>query len=122
MIVAGFGFRADATEESLHDALRAAAGNLRPDVLAAPDDKAEQECLVSLAKALSLPIRPLSREQISGVTTLTQSPLILEKRQTGSVAEAVALAAAGQNGALIGPRCISKDRLATAAIAISGAV
>ena len=49
---------------------------------------------------------------------LTQSAKVAERFGTGSVAEAAALAAAGPGAQLLGPRVVSGDGLATAAIAI----
>jgi cobalt-precorrin 5A hydrolase len=48
---------------------------------------------------------------------MTQSARVRERFGTGSVAEASALAAAGPGARLLGPRVISGDGLATAAIA-----
>lgn len=118
MITAGFGFRKAATMASLQDALSQAAGGGRPDVLASLERKAGADCLMALAQSLSLPIVPIPDGQIRGVGTLTQSPRIERAFATGSVAEAVALAAAGPGARLLGARCVSADRMATVALAI----
>lgn len=128
MTVAGFGFRAGASPESLHAALRlalarsglhAAPGELT--LLAAPADKAGARCIQALAAVLNVPVRPVSPEEMACVATLTDSARVRAARGTGSVAEAVALAAAKQlacgEPALLHPRAVSQDRLATCAIA-----
>ena len=116
MIVAGFGFRADAGLESLHAAL-ALAQHGRPAVthLATAQDK--MVALLPLGEALGLPVRGLSPKELSGVTTLTRSPASLVARATGSLAEASALSAAGAGARLLGPRHVSPDRMATCALA-----
>ncbi len=113
MIVAGFGFRGAATEASL----LAALGEARPQALAAPEDKAAAPCLAALSRRLRLPVIPVPPGALLAVTTLTHSPRVQEKRGTGSVAEAAALAAAGPKARLLGPRTVSPDRMATCALA-----
>jgi cobalt-precorrin 5A hydrolase len=49
--------------------------------------------------------------------TITQSPRVQALRGVGSVAEAAALAAAGPNARLLGPRAVSACGTATAALA-----
>lgn len=121
MIVAGFGFRATATVESLRSALAAAARDLAVDALSAPDDKANAGSLQALAAELAVPLRALSPEALQAVQVETQSARIQATRHVGSVAEAAALAAVGAGGRLIGPRQISSDRLAACAVAIGEA-
>jgi len=118
MIVAGFGFRASATVDSLRSALNLAAAGHEVTALATSQDKAQAACLTALASALALPIRPISAATIEAAQTLTQSPRIQRMRATGSLAEAAALAAAGPGARLASPRHISQDRHATCAIAI----
>lgn len=120
MIVAGFGFREAAGADSLRDALGQAGDPAALTHLAVPEDKAKAPAIMSLAAGLELPLLAIGREVIVGHATPTQSLFILEKRGTGSVAEAVALAAAGGGAQLQVSRCISADRLATCAIAIGG--
>ena len=119
MIVAGFGFRGAATVASLRDALAQTGG--QPQALAAPHDKAGADCLIQLAQSLFLPVLAIDPGALQAAKTLTQSPLVRARRSTGSVAEAAALAGAGPGARLIGARCISSDRLATAALAKGGA-
>lgn len=120
MIVAGFGFRAAASEASLADAYARAAQGFAVDRLAAPADKAEAAALQRLAAALCLPVLPIDAPALQAVQTLTGSPASLRHRHTGSVAEATALAGAGPGARLIGQRSISADRMAVAALARSG--
>ncbi|WP_090844453.1 cobalamin biosynthesis protein [Paracoccus alkenifer] len=113
MRVAGFGMNSRATIASLRAAL-AAAGPA--DTLAAlPDHAAE---VAALARALDLPL--ITVASVAGIPTLSQSPRSLAAHHTGSVAEAVALAAAGPGARLLAPRAMSPDRCATCAIAQTG--
>ncbi|WP_270729011.1 cobalamin biosynthesis protein [Shimia sp. Alg240-R146] len=116
MIVAGFGFRADATIDSLENALTA-TGARKITAIAAPVDKAQSEALQELASALGMPVIEIPAELMQSASTMTDSAKVREKRGTGSVAEACALVAAGDGATLTGPRVVSKDRLATCAIA-----
>lgn len=115
MIIAGFGFRAAATEDSLRDAL-ALTATTEVDAIAAPTDKAHSDALQAFAKAHNLPVLEIDASAMQAVETQTQSAKVREKRGTGSVAEACALAALN-NAALTIPRVVSTDRLATCAIA-----
>jgi len=119
VIVAGFGFRTGAEVASLRAALAAAQHGRAPvTTLAAPLDKL---ALVSeLAKALGLPVIAVPPDALRVTITQTQSIASLEARQTGSVAEASALAAVGLGAQLLATRHISPDRMATCAIARSG--
>ncbi len=116
MIVAGFGFRGEASASSLRNALSCTAAK-DVEALAAPADKAEAPCFQAFAKALALPIVAVQAEALETIETTTQSPHSLDNRGTGSVAEACALAAAGPQATLITKRHISPDRMATCAIA-----
>jgi cobalt-precorrin 5A hydrolase len=115
MRVAGLGFRGAATFESLNDALERAGGNV--EALATAEVKAGQPAVRILAKALGLPLLAISRARMGAEATLTHSERVAEKFGTGSVAEAAALAACGPGARLVGPRVVSGDGLATAAIA-----
>lgn len=115
MIIAGFGFRADATAQSLKDAYDRLGGGA--DAIAVPDDKAGALCFKQLAAQLDLPVHKISAEAMQAVKTQTQAKRVIEKRGTGSVAEACALVAAGAEGRLIAARHISEDRMATCALA-----
>jgi cobalt-precorrin 5A hydrolase len=116
MRVAGFGFRANAPLAALKDALaRAGGGPL--DALATAAAKAEAPVFRALAAELGLPVLAQPPEALQAQTTPTRSPRIATRFGTGSLAEAAALAGAGPGARLIGPRAISTDRTATAAIA-----
>lgn len=115
MIVAGFGFRASATEDSLRDAL-AQTSIAKVDAIATPTDKAQSHALQTFAKARNLPVLEVGAGTMQAVETQTQSAKVREKRGTGSVAEACALAVLN-NAALTISRVVSADRLATCAIA-----
>lgn len=118
-MIAGFGFRASATEASLRDALARAGGAGRPlAALAAPADKAAAPCLRALAAALATPVRAVAAADLRAAPTASASPRVMALRGTGSVAEAAALSAAGQGARLAGPRSVSADRLATCALAL----
>lgn len=116
MIVAGFGFRAGATKNSLKNAYDRLGGGA--DAFAAPHDKAGALCLRQLAAELGLTVIAIDAETMQAIETPTQAQRVIEKRGTGSVAEACALAAAGAEGRLMAQRHISEDRMATCALAI----
>jgi cobalt-precorrin 5A hydrolase len=115
MIVAGFGFRSGVTVAALQDALAQAGGAEGVTHLATLDAKVEG--LEPLAQMLALPLLALEPEAVRGQVTLTQSGRVDAMFGTGSVAEAAALAAAGSGAVLRGPRAVSADGTATAAIA-----
>lgn len=112
MIVAGFGFRATATAESLSDALAQAAQGRAVDLLATAEDKA-----AALAAALGAPVMGVDAGALAAQRTATRSTAALAARGTGSVAEAAALAAAGRGARLLAPRTLSADRMAACALA-----
>ncbi|MCB2128265.1 MAG: cobalamin biosynthesis protein [Rhodobacteraceae bacterium] len=116
MRVAGLGFRSSATLASLADALERAGGGA--ELLATAAVKADAPVAIALARALGLDLRAIDRETLGRQAVLTQSPRVAGRFGTGSVAEAAALAGAGQGARLLGPRMVSGDGLATAAIAI----
>ena len=115
MIVAGFGFRAGATLDALHDALKRAGGPEGVTHLATLAAKAPG--LEPLGRSLGLPVLALPPDHLKDQPTLTRSARVQALHGTGSVAEAAALAAAGPGAQLRGPRASSLDGTATAAIA-----
>lgn len=116
MIVAGFGFRAAVQPGSLRDVLgMAQQGQPRVMALAAPADKIA--ALAGLAKDIGLPVIPIAAAELTAMETVTRSPASQAARNTGSVAEASALAAAGPGARLIATRRVSPDGMATCAIA-----
>ena len=115
MIVAGFGLRTGATLAALQDALARAGGPEGVTHLATLAAKAP--ALAPLGRALGLPVVALPPEALRGQATSTRSALVEGLFGVGSVAEATALAAAGPGARLRGPRWVSADGTATAAIA-----
>ena len=115
MIVAGFGFRSETTLAALQDALARAGGAGGVTHLATLAAKAP--VLVQLGQTLGLPVLALPPEALAIQPTLTHSSRVEALHHTGSVAEAAALAAAGPGARLRGPRAVSADQTATAAIA-----
>jgi len=115
MIVAGFGFRSGATLTALQDALARAGGADGVTRLATLAGKAEG--LWPLAEVLGLPVVALEPDDLRGIPTPTRSDRVEALFGTGSVAEAAALVAAGTGARLRGPRAVSADGTATAAIA-----
>jgi len=117
MRVAGLGFRQGVEVAALREALAAAGGHHGLGALATIGDKAAAVAFVTLAGELGLPIRSVSADILAGVETSTRSERIATSFGVGSLAEAVALVAAGRNARLVGRRAVSQDRMATAAIA-----
>ena len=119
-LIAGFGYRAAATADSLADALakaRAAAGTDAPvTAYYVPADKAGQACAAGFAASAGVTVTPVAVAAMEEVETPTQSEKVLDKRGVGSVAEAVALAAAGPGGRVIVARVVSEDHMATCAL------
>lgn len=116
MIVAGFGFRSEVSEEALMEALEL-AGGLRAEKIATAGDKAVATAFVALAERLGLPVVAVPQEALTAQAVETQSRASLKARGVGSVAEAAALYAAGEGGRLMAPRVVSGDRAATCALA-----
>jgi cobalt-precorrin 5A hydrolase len=117
MKIAGIGFRETAGIDSLRSALMSAGGPGGVMALATAAEKAEAAALVALAEELHLPIRAITPEALAAVETETRSERVAARFGTGSLAEAAALAAAGPAARLLGPRAVSADGMATAAIA-----
>lgn len=118
MIVAGFGFRAEATQASLADALGRAGFVVVPEVFATLDSKAET--LRPFAAQQRAALHLIHLRQAQSCQTLTSSTASRAATGLASVAEACALVAAGPGGRLLGPRVISSDKMATCAIAVGG--
>ena len=117
MRVAGLGFRLGVKVAALREALDAAGGYHGLAALATISDKAATAALVSLAGELGLPIRTVAADRLTDIETVTRSERIAAAFGVGSVAEAVALIAAGRNARIVSSRVVSQDRTATAAIA-----
>jgi cobalt-precorrin 5A hydrolase len=117
MRIAGMGFRKTAGIDSLRSALLAAGGTDGVVALATAADKAEARALIALAAELRLRICAIAPTALAAVETQTRSDRVAARFGTGSLAEAAALAAAGPGARLLGPRAVSADGMATAAIA-----
>ncbi|WP_149587697.1 cobalamin biosynthesis protein [Tabrizicola flagellatus] len=115
MIVAGFGFRSGASGAALREALARAGGAAGVTHLATVQGKAGG--LADLGRELGLPVIAVPDAALRGQETVTQSQRVAARFGTGSLAEAAALAAAGPGARLRGPRAVSADGMATAAIA-----
>ncbi len=115
MRTAGIGCRSAATVASLQDALNRAGGGV--DQLATLPEKAGLPAVQEFARETGVPIVETPQETLATQLTLTHSHIIETRFGTGSVAEAAALAASAPGARLIGPRVVSEDGLATAAIA-----
>ena len=116
-MIAGLGFRDGAHLSSLMDALdRAGAGGVRS--LALPVRKAGHPLAAELQR-LGHTLILIDDTALAATSTPTQSAISRATYGTGSVAEACALAAL-PGGRLAGPRALSADRLATAALALTG--
>lgn len=120
MSVAGFGFRAAATVDSLHCALQTALAQSDAPVfltaLATAWDKASTPAFVRFAAEWGLPVLAIPAAALHAQPAHTSAHVPARYGQR-SLAESSALAAAGPGALLLGPHCVSLDRLATAAIA-----
>jgi len=122
--VAGLGFRLQGSVASLRGALRAAVEAAQPshgrpitlNALATAADKATHPALLQLATELQLPIISVNLAHLANQAA-TPSVYVPARYGAHSVAEAAALAAAGPAATLLARRCMSPDRLATAALA-----
>lgn len=116
MIVAGFGYRQHTNLESLLRLLKTLQSQV-PYItaLSAPVEKIA--LLRVLGEQLNVPVVSIEMNLLPLIRTQTQSLYSYKAWGTGSVAEAVALAAAGANSKILISRVISNDRMATCAIA-----
>ena len=117
VIVAGFGFRGSATPESLRDALARTGMQAHISDIATVADKADTPAFNLFSENLGLPVHRVPQTDLAQAETETDSHVVHAHRNTGSVAEAAALIAAGPGARLLGPRVVSQDQMATCAIA-----
>ena len=115
--IAGFGFRSMANIDSLVNALNKASAQHKIAGFSAPEDKINHSALRELARIYGLPLFAVENELMKSMETVTKSTVVIEKRQTGSVAESAALAFFNGPAKLLEPRKISDDGLAVCAIA-----
>ncbi|WP_157098652.1 cobalamin biosynthesis protein [Novosphingobium rosa] len=116
--VAGLGCRADAPLDALREVLAQLCRDHSIDALATLAERADRLVLRDLAREIGLPLIAIERSAIAGIATPTQSSRILADFATGSVAEAVALAALDAPAHIAVTRRISSDGSASAAIAL----
>ncbi|WP_420132726.1 cobalamin biosynthesis protein [Rhodopseudomonas sp.] len=122
-VVIGLGFRPAAPQASIAEviaAARDAAAPAQPKLLATPTDKSAYPPLIAAAEAAALPCLAIdaSTLQQASARINTHSEQVHRARGVGSVCEAAALAAAGPTARLTVSRLVSRDRQATAAVAI----
>jgi cobalt-precorrin 5A hydrolase len=119
MRVAGIGFRKEATIEAVLaaiDAALAAHGLSRVDLdLIAAHEAKSSETAFGAAYLLGKTLVVVPASAVKNMPTPTRSDRVVELFGAGSLAEAVALAAAGKGARLLGPRTATP--LATCAIA-----
>lgn len=113
MIIAGFGFRASVTAGTLRDLL----GGVEVDGLAVVADKAGHPALSDLVHSIGKPLFVIALRELSCDRAQTPAPHQPERYGIMSLAETVALAAAGPLARLIQPRIIAADGTATMALA-----
>lgn len=126
MMVAGIGCRKGAAHEDILSAIENAleAHGLAVTALTALATatlKRDEPGILSAARRLDLPLLVVDEAALTAVAsrTLSHSQASQQAAGTPSVSEAAALAAAGTNATLLGPRTIVGP--ATCAIATSGA-
>lgn len=115
--IAGIGFRGAATVASLRDAFALAAKDSAIDAIATEAGKARSDVFRALAEELRVPGLGVPAQDIAQMITPSQSARIQDRFGTGSLCEAVALAAGGADAILVAGRVVSGDGMATAAIA-----
>lgn len=113
MIIAGFGFRASVTTAGL----RALLGDTHVDGFAVVADKAHHPALSDLAKYSGKPLFVIALRELNCDRAKTPAPHQPERYGIMSLAETVALAAAGPSATLIQSRIIAADGTATMALA-----
>ncbi|MDS9468245.1 cobalamin biosynthesis protein [Paracoccus sp. MBLB3053] len=120
VIVAGFGFRSNASAESLADAFRQAADGRAVALAVTAEDKASSDAFRQFCATLGISGRGIDAATLARQKPATRSAASIQARGLGSLAEAAALAAAGPQARLLGPRAVSSDRMATCALAEGG--
>ncbi len=123
MIVAGVGFRRDASADEIERVVRMALGIFglpaeRLDAVATESGKATEAGFVEAARRLSTRGVACTTDELHRVAglVLTPSKLVLEAKGVPSIAEGSALVVAGQGAKLLGTRVATSQ--ATCAIAV----
>jgi cobalt-precorrin 5A hydrolase len=112
MVVAGIGCRAGVTAEQVAAALDAALGTavrtsvLTIDAIATPVSKGDESGINAVASARGVPLMLIHQDALEAANarTLTRSAHSLNAMNVNSVAETAALAGAGEDASLLGPR------------------
>jgi cobalt-precorrin 5A hydrolase len=114
MIVAGIGCRKGVAATAVIDAIDAALAEYRRERgelsrLATGAAKRDETAIVIAAGMLGVPLHYVGDEALAEVAPLlsTHSERSAEATGSPSLSEASALAAAGENGALLGPRIVA---------------
>jgi cobalt-precorrin 5A hydrolase len=113
MIIAGFGFRASTTAATLCALL----GKAQVDGVAVAADKSHHPALLGLMQGCGKPLFVIALRELAYDRAQTPAPHQPERYGIMSLAESVALAAAGPTATLIQPRIIAADGTATMALA-----
>lgn len=121
-LIAGFGWRQQASAQALRQVLAAALeatgqGGAALRALACAADKRDHPALQQLALELALPVRAVPLDLLRSQAA-QPSDRVPARYGAHSLAEAAALAAAGPGAVLAAGRHISADGSATAAIAL----
>lgn len=111
MIVAGLGSRKGVGTQAVLAAIRAAAGAHglpvgRIGMLATGEAKAGEPALAEAALTLGVPLEIVGDRLLKAQATATRSSPSLVRTGAGSMAEAAALAAAGDGARLLAPRTV----------------
>ena len=121
LIFAGFGFRKYAELECFLEVLNLMSNKHKEDgevvAISTISEKARYSVFKVLSKETRLKIISLDIKDITKQKTISFSENSMRLYQTGSLAEASALAAAGKNSRLLGRRVISTKRTTTCAFA-----
>ena len=122
LVVAGIGCRAGVTAEQVEAALAAALAaiehpaaprqallpKLTLSLIATPVSKARESAIAAAAAARGVPVTLIAQSALEAANprTVTHSDHSLSAMNVRSVAEAAALAGAGTNSQLLGPRIV----------------
>ena len=114
LIFAGFGFRNNTDLDCFLELLDLMSKKYKEEgelvAISTIAQKARYPVFHMLSKETSLKVIPLDINDLIRQNTISFSKLSMQRYQTGSLAEASALAAAGKNSKLLGCRIISKKR------------
>jgi cobalt-precorrin 5A hydrolase / precorrin-3B C17-methyltransferase len=125
-LAVGFGCSSRASPESAVEALRAALADagLAPELvtrIGTVERRARHPAVLALADATGADVLAYEPETLDRVAVPTPSDYVRATVRTRSVAEAAALLAAGEHGALLVPKRICGDSITIAVAAIGDA-